>query len=680
MAGKTSLTRSLISGNQYRTFDEERTIVAELRQIDTEDEVISVVDMGGHPSYQYSSLFFLLDDPSTVVLLCHKANEKSVDETFYWLKISLGRAPKAHIIPVITQSDIIATDDELMKYKQMFITQMKVQIEKEIKSLQKIVNKKSKSILRFRKLKTDNSDQTYEILKTYENLHSTFADLLKCVSTAPDKNHMVDELRNNLLHYSKDIKEQLQLEPNIMAFYMQNGSIGSKASDRFEKNRTPDKSNENQRKQSVKLNPESFDKPNQNKQNRIEATNEVKERQIDSAKTSISPNIFGKDGDEKHVQESLENVDFKMKKSSINTDDIQNLQDQLKKKRTFKHLTFKLSKKQLQEMNQILDIPGEITDEYVKYTLSKLHKRGLMFWFEGSENLQSIVFNDLKFFNDMLKVIFNHNIKDIKFEDLIEKLRQSMTESEFNKDKQYLTEHGLLSRNLLQLLLSRDNMKLDASVIIDLLLQMDIAVLYKGDYLFIPYFLDIKHIKPEIEEEISTWNRCSSSALCLTTIIQGNIPAIFYSLFIVKLYEIFNQDDVSHNIEVWNRGLKASMEKFDLLCMYDGQQSIKLSLKGIPKNITNMWNVIKESMNIVKQLKKTWWPGAVTDHILLCSHCLIENQLHPEKDIHEIELKQQILYGSRDDVVFCGNTKEKFPMGLVVPFSKKGWLIFCINS
>ena len=188
MSGKTSLTRSLISGSQCRTMEVERTIVAELRQIEAEDQVISVVDMGGHPSYQYTAMFFLVDHPTTLVLLCHKAQD-DLKRTFNWLISVLTRAPNCHVIPVITQMDLLGESLNVEDYKKEFVKGLQDLILTEIQST------KRKPVLKDH----ESNSRLNSILKKYEGLIEQLPELVHCTSTEDTQHHTVQKLRSTLL-------------------------------------------------------------------------------------------------------------------------------------------------------------------------------------------------------------------------------------------------------------------------------------------------------------------------------------------------------------------------------------------------------------------------------------------------------------------------------------------------
>ena len=203
MSGKTSLTRSLISGSQCRTMEVERTIVAELRQIEAEGQVISVVDMGGHPSYQYTAMFFLVDHPTTLVLLCHKAQD-DLKKTFNWLMSILTRAPNCHVIPVITQIDLLGEDHAVGDYKKAFV-----------KGLQDLILIEIESTNTKRALKghADNS-RLNTIVQKYQDLIGKLPELVYCTSVELSQTYTVDKLRSELIKYGHKMKQESALDEN----------------------------------------------------------------------------------------------------------------------------------------------------------------------------------------------------------------------------------------------------------------------------------------------------------------------------------------------------------------------------------------------------------------------------------------------------------------------------------
>ena len=275
-----------------------------------------------------------------------------------------------------------------------------------------------------------------------------------------------------------------------------------------------------------------------------------------------------------------------------------------------KYLTFAESKQRLTRINRVLKIL-ETSDEDTEYVLSELHKRGMMVWFMNNGVLRNMVFNNLKSFVELLKTIFDHNITDIKYAELEPKLLGIFKHKErsFNTARESLVEHGLMSSQMIELLLQQKRCDISVEAIIELLEKIDVGFRHKNNYVFIPFFVENKHIPQDIKLELESLTIVTPTNIGLQTKIEGNIPVIFFSYFVVKLYRKLDPGNPTQSVVLWKNGMRATAGDAVVLADYDGRSCIRLSVTGPPDELPYMWDFLSESVHKVEDLRCTWWPG-----------------------------------------------------------------------
>ena len=275
-----------------------------------------------------------------------------------------------------------------------------------------------------------------------------------------------------------------------------------------------------------------------------------------------------------------------------------------------KFMSFLEAKEKLTEINKALG-KKKATDNDTKYALSKLNQRGMMVWFMNSGKLENIVFNDLKGFLELLKTIFSHEIANITYHELESGLQSIFRNKEkiFDIAMNSLLQNGLMSSQMIQLLLQQKRCNISVEAIIELLEKIDVGFRHKNNYVFIPFFVENKALPQDIKLEIENLAIVTATNIGLQTKIVGNIPVIFFSYFVVKLYRKLDPLDPTQSVVLWKNGMRATAGDAVVLADYDGTSCISLSVTGPPDELPFMWHVLSESVHIVEDLRCTWWPG-----------------------------------------------------------------------
>ncbi|XP_013415104.1 malignant fibrous histiocytoma-amplified sequence 1 homolog [Lingula anatina] len=113
-AGKTSLVRTLTSGQSSLTAMADRTRVVDQVTYTPQEEVsLHINDFGGHEVYRIVPNFFLTPRAVVLLVLDLKVYEENSFDILVgsWIECVLGKAPEAHLIPVATHADICTDED-----------------------------------------------------------------------------------------------------------------------------------------------------------------------------------------------------------------------------------------------------------------------------------------------------------------------------------------------------------------------------------------------------------------------------------------------------------------------------------------------------------------------------------------------------------------------------------------
>ena len=120
---------------QHLTEEEECTVIADVLHWVPKTEnctTFTFVDLGGHVSYRHSGHFFYINSHNNISLFFHDITSSSIEDTLWWIRSGLTKAPQSQVVIVITKIDLIEDKEERKQKIEDF--------EKKIKGfLQKVV-------------------------------------------------------------------------------------------------------------------------------------------------------------------------------------------------------------------------------------------------------------------------------------------------------------------------------------------------------------------------------------------------------------------------------------------------------------------------------------------------------------------------------------------------------------
>ena len=633
--------------------------------------MVLVYDLGGHDAYYYTSQFLHHNCSQNVVFLCQALGSNRYDVSHKWLQATLTRSPECIVIPVLTKADEVPFE-EIPERVGKFTASMKLFLDKEIDILE-MVQSYSK----------DSEDETHNQckLETYQTLHTEFENRLFVISVKADHPCFEDtvKLTNYITNLSEQEKYQVQVPKLYEEFYRELGKIGAVIQVPAKINPTEDENKISKPKfieSSFPLTRKDEAYKNQKRTSTVVVQNrgQTKDEKIDNCKQQMT---F--DRESKSFQEcSSSNNDFQLTRQSSSSPEICSVKLQQLQKEG-KIILFNEAEKIFKTISE--KYPGSCED--VNVCLKQFHSYGLCLWFQGHPHIERIIFNHFGFFKDLLSTVFHHEALELSFNDLHKDIRRQLfdnIEEKFIDCVQKVSDQGLVSKEILKVMLHRRHFDEEVETIIQLFQQLHIAHCHSAGtepLLFIPYFVDQKEMPDRIKSMLPKLSVCSKDELALNFQLKGNIPSTFWHhLCVLLLDELYDPSGTQERI-VFKNGLWAQVDSLRLFVQLLGN-ILKVVIRGKAdhKDVHKVWNLTDCIRKILINLIKISWPGLAARLLLDCGDCWLE-----KLDVHRIHQWLLVkMLETENDVKYVGcrmNTGKPIPSLLVRPPSKG---IYCKSN
>ena len=477
-AGKTSTMQSVATGRAHRTKKPDRTELAETsmwKPHKSESNVISVVDIGGHKSYKATSLFFSRNSCHNVVALCHDITNPLPDKTFHWLDNLLFNAPDSHFTFLLTKADQTDANGQERK-KTVFQDKLKRHLE--------VLKRDLTAGIAYAHEHQLNHEYTQAIMKMLGKCQKLIEDIPKTTfltSCVPGYEHTIQILREHFLKLLDEEGTHSYLKEEHQLLYQKIGKVG------IDLPRETDEATAT----------EPFYMP----QPKTQSTREKREmRFFTYLKAKLKPK---------------KTTQLKFKARRLGADEARDV-IHLSTEHTFddeklQNVPYMLLNDVKEIYQQILDDLNLATENLYMDTieaLDTLHKQGHLLYFRESENLRNVVFNDMAFFVSILRAVFHHDNTLLNLDEYGSSVYTGLNAAKnFEKDMELLRHSGVITEQLLRVMLKKHKCDIDAKTVHDLLNRMDIAYSFKDtdrdkSVLFVPYYIRKTNISDIQESKV----------------------------------------------------------------------------------------------------------------------------------------------------------------------------------
>ena len=460
----------------------------------------------------------------TLNFLCHRIYAEDIKQwceaTLEWFDIMQISAPKSKTILVFTQVDRIEMayiEDKIERVKQELkaLFQKKQDMEKRhFQESDSVINRK------LYQMHIQNCQDIIDQLKQDDESLNT----IPRVSCLPGKEKSVDFIADLMLKFAENLKEEEGLAPTDLDLFKEIGTLGLKK-------------------------------------------DMILEDHVPAANETPSP--------EKQVTGTTERTESAEDKVPTHTvENPQKLRQQhitLTKVRGIFHPIL---------IKHYPDKDPDLEKELQK-SLENLKKKGLIRYFTERKKLAEIIFNDISTMVSILRCIFHHELSKFpKFLDLPRELRKAvkLTEKDYKKEVQFLTQHAIMSRGLVELLLKKSDCSLGGDIVLELLTTLNIAIPISDEcnVAFVPYFLRDCKSDAVVHEEKKIIN-CYHTTLALHCVLKGQIPRPYFNELMVKLYGGIYQKCLTQKCNItWADGISVSLGSHDsnLMLIYNSTKKI----------------------------------------------------------------------------------------------------------
>ena len=115
ITGKQFFFRSVAWSKPFLTEEEERTVIADVLHWvpKRKSTTFTFVDLGGHVSYRHSGHFFYINSRNNISIFFHDISSSSMEDTLWWMRSGLSKAPQSQVVIVVTKIDLI--EDESVR-------------------------------------------------------------------------------------------------------------------------------------------------------------------------------------------------------------------------------------------------------------------------------------------------------------------------------------------------------------------------------------------------------------------------------------------------------------------------------------------------------------------------------------------------------------------------------------
>ena len=636
--GKSTLLDTLLKSRSSLTHESDRTEVANF-SIWVPDgkqmKVISMVDLGGHDSYQATGHFFHRNGANNVVVVCHEIVSPHYDETFNWVESIIYTSPSTHIEFMLTKIDMVENEEELQQKKEAFLAKLDLYLKDQCELLDDAV-----LYAQEHDLDEDHRKSVEEARNKYKMLHKNMESLTHLISCKEGFDKTVDQVKERLLELSERQGTMVYLEESHQRLYEALGKVG-------------------------------LDVPQMTQvDQQMGAPPKVK-----GSKKPLRTKILDKLRRKKVVKSAA--VEDKVETSSRQTSPMPKTQ----------YATLDEAVSLFEAILQELGETTEAVEKQTKEALAKLSDHGLLIYFKDSEQLSNIVFNDLGTFVNVLKCIFHHRGNDFLQYNTNEKLVKKHygivnPKKHFQDEIERLRDNGIMTKKLLQFLLEKSNCAIDCPSVMELLDKVDVGYLFtpkqataaaaerSDPVLFIPYFVNMKEEKHVDLTCFQDIEHSDINELSLTMLMTGRVKKPFFDYLVVRLYERLYQYQDTQQMVLHRTGFYATIGennvKISLTMPRKGE--IKFVVKGSVETVEGhrtIFRVFKDFDEDSQLGMKMWWRGMPGQKVFICIDCSLLN-IKCERCVSDV-----LKYSHHNQQkIFCRTSKRNIPAALVLPLSE----------
>ena len=625
---------------------DERTVVAEVLgwiPENKQDIIFLVYDIGGNESYKATCHCFQMNSPSTVCLLCHDIMKENYEATFFWLKATQTNAPDSKVLVALTQID--RAGGNLESLTQKFVKTFTALIDREMQ------------VTEFQKKNTQSPNLPL-FDKHLENYRSVKQQLLSKqffqLSCAPNYENRIERFRKWLIDFVEHSEDStLTLRTVDRDLFIEIGTLGLK--------------------DPLIQHPEA---PLNEKYTRIP---DLESGVTDAARLSGS-----------NLEASLNPQNTQERRSTPEPIYPQETRDEETEFLSQKYLTIG----EVKDVFEVILRKHRVTvvdlEKETQHSLMNLSNKGLLSYFMGDEDLQRIVFNRISTLVNILRCIFHHRLKDLlQFNDLDYNLQEELYKNKqmlFNKDLEELDRFGVLSMDLLKVLLAKIHCSLEVDVVAKLLSRLDVGIIFTEDsiaskkYMLVPFFIQ-KTIEPDqlrkYKEDIL---RCDSQLLSLHTVLKGDFPDSFFHQLVVRVYNKFGRNQITDKQnQSWSEGvwIRLGKNRAKIMMHHNNAREIEFIVQADVTDVSghlHMWECINFVNNTAKSLKSSKYPGLALDFVLKCTHCRLAIGNRDREDIYayEWDIDIELLCNAANPVETyrCRRSERDIPPALLAPIPR----------
>ena len=635
--GKSTLLNTLLRSKPSLTDESDRTEVANFGiwvPDGTKMKVISMVDLGGHDSYQATGHFFHRNGSANVVVLCHDILSSQYDETFNWMESIIYTSPSSHIEFILTKIDMIEKEEDRQQQQEAFLNKLELYLKEQCELL-----KDSVVYAQQHKLDEDHKMSIEEALRKYEMLRDNMESCTHLISCVEGFDKTVDKVKERLLELSERPGSMVYLEESHQRLYEELGKVG-------------------------------LDVPQMKQTDEPIST---------AAKAKSSKKPFLKkmwDKVKSKTQTQSKAVQDKVEASNSQASPMQRTQ----------YATLDEAVAVFKAILTELGLTTEAVEEQTKEALAKLSDHGFLIYFRDSQRLSNVVFNDLKTFVNVLKCIFHHQADEFlqsnSSDELVKKhFGFENAEKQFHAEIKRLRDNGLMTPKLLQFLLDKSNCAIDSNTVMELLDKVDVGYLFRPQQIaeaaavseensdplvFIPYFVNKKEQKDVDLTLFQDIEHSDIDQLSLTVKMTGRVKKPFFDYLVVRLYERLYPYRATQKLIMHRCGFHATLGKHDIRISLTMPRKgeIKFVVKGSVKTLEGHRTIFEffkyfDEDSTVGMRK--WWRGMPGKKVFICTNC---SPSKCERCVSNV-LKETHC----NQMIFCEGSNVQIPSALVFPLS-----------
>jgi hypothetical protein len=376
--GKSSLTISLIEGTHMLNHIDDRTQVMGLHVWNlSKDEIITVIDVGGHHAYQQLAHLFHMDCEFNLCVITHDINSDDLSGTTQWVIDVITKSPLVKILIALTKIDLCSGN-----------------LDEKIEAVVKFIAGKLQRMLDFIK-RTDQNQTIVMLEKLIEMILSK--EIVICVSC--ESGEGLEKFRKTVIDHFRNTK--IPMPEFVHTLYLEYGKLGANEPNPdidVEAIKQPkDRMNQPGAKVGTPYKIKTFFQSllHMKKSKPSQQTSKIKQKDKETVEY------------EQAVDSSLQDSMFAAHKIPLKFVSYEKMYDFFKSK-----------------------VPARLQQkEEFEKSVQLLSDIGVFLWF-NHEGLSDYIFNDIGSFIEMLKLLFVHDMDMLSYSNLLGVLQSDVLESE----------------------------------------------------------------------------------------------------------------------------------------------------------------------------------------------------------------------------------------------------------